>query len=212
MTTPRKRRFKQGSPAWLAKQQELMANARVKKAEKPSGGFRRFTDEERDGQVDRALELLTQKHPQGINTTLMKEFGVCQKTAAKRLARAKLLIKQQYGAKREDQIAKVQHELQSMIQANSEKAALRLSAIKAKIELLGLAEPTKTEATITGDIRRTDPIDVYTRNPEVLAQAIGVEARIHDLATEHTRPACPAKVDVSPPHPRAGNGQPRGTV
>ena len=101
----------------------------------------------REARITRALKLLSSTSARNAKTTLMKEFDLRSSMASKVLHDAWLLMAEFSEKERKDSLALILHQIEARINGTALKSPVGISALKLKMDVLGLAAPTKIEAT-----------------------------------------------------------------
>ena len=157
---------------------DRMAKARA--AKRSDGG--RASRVEVEHRVGEAFRLLLFNTRTETHSLLMEQFDCCSSSADAAIARARVLMQEECGRAREDHLSLALAQLEAMIASESGK--VRLDAIKAKIELLGLAAPARSE--VNTSITTYDPVaqDALS-DPAIREAALSLEESIESFRNEN---------------------------
>lgn len=109
----------------------------------------------------------------GLAAKIMAEFEVGRGTARRILRDAKTLVKMDVPTIATIERVRMRALLSESIEATAPDSPVRITAIKAMIDLLGLAAPQQIEARVIAT--PFNPLDAYAGNPDLLARAMQLE-------------------------------------
>ncbi len=146
-----------------------------------------------------ALELLCMGgKPMQIRAAVETRCGCCATGADKALKTARKLMRKMSERSRDDHRTFALSQLELMIQ--QETGAIRLGAIKAKIDLLGLAEPKQSEVAVQVSVVPYDPARTEAmRDPILRAKLLNLESEISLLPIFQKEPSHVESISAEDP-------------
>lgn len=158
---------------------DRMAKARAAITRKPGPS----STGEQLRRVGMAYQMIAFHPPGEVVRAVMEQFGCCKQTADKAVREARELMIEEAAKDRTYQFAHVLGQLEHVISKADWQT--KLGAIKAKIDLLGLAAARESHVAI--DVLSYDPAAVRAlEDPEVRETVLQLEETISDLDKEET--------------------------
>ncbi len=115
--------------------------------------------------------------PMQIRQQIMDEYKVCATGADRALKAARKMMREAGEKSRQEHLELALSQLECMIRGES--GAVRLGAVNAKINLLGLSEPKKTEVDVQVTVVPYDPARTEAmRDPTLRAKLLNLESEI----------------------------------